>query len=306
MRTVLLFATAFVLTGCSAPQERVPEVRPFVDVTWLNENLEAVIPLDVRQDRPGVAFADAHIPGAAHTPYGQDPWRVTRDGVPAVMPQIQDLELLIGALGISNDDYVVVVSQGESAVEFGAATRIYWQFKVLGHERIAVLDGGFNAWLAAGYPTEKGVNRRPRATYTADLQPHLVATKEDVLAALDTGIPLIDARSANYYRGEAKARIAARYGRESRLRSRFHRCRGAMERGRDSARGRADNVLQHRPPGFTGMVYGVRGAGQQTGQALRRLGSGVVRRSRATDGKHRGLGSVVTSGRRAPMPNPGN
>jgi thiosulfate/3-mercaptopyruvate sulfurtransferase len=212
MRTVLLFATAFVLTGCSAPQERVPEVRPFVDVTWLNENLEAVIPLDVRQDRPGVAFADAHIPGAAHTPYGQDPWRVTRDGVPAVMPQIQDLELLIGALGISNDDYVVVVSQGESAVEFGAATRIYWQFKVLGHERIAVLDGGFNAWLAAGYPTEKGVNRRPRATYTADLQPHLVATKEDVLAALDTGIPLIDARSANYYRGEAKARIAARYG----------------------------------------------------------------------------------------------
>lgn len=129
-----------------------------------------------------------------------------------MMPRVRDLELLIGALGISNDDYVVIVSQGQSPIEFGAATRIYWQFKVLGHEKVAVLDGGYNAWLAAGYPTEEGVNRRPPLTYTANLQPPLVASKEDVLVALENGVPLIDARSANYYRGEAKARIAARYG----------------------------------------------------------------------------------------------
>lgn len=212
MRALFVLGTTLILTACSASQERVLEVRSVVDAAWMNENIEAVMPLDIRQDRPGAAFADAHIPGAAHSPYGQDPWRVTRDGIAGLMPRVQDLELLIGALGISNDDYVVIVSQGQSAVEFGAATRVYWQFKVLGHERVAVLDGGFNAWLAAGYPTEEGVNRRPRATYTANLQPHLVASKEDVLAALESGIPLVDARSANYYRGEAKARIVQRYG----------------------------------------------------------------------------------------------
>lgn len=212
MRRIFVLAATVILTACAGPQRQPLELQPLVDAAWLNENLEPVTPLDIRQDRPGAAFAEAHIPGAAHSPYGQDPWRVTRDSVPGMMPSVRDLELLIGALGISNDDYVVIVSQGESALEFGSATRVYWQFKVLGHENVAVLDGGFNAWLAAGYPTERGVNRRPAVTYRANEQPHLVARKEDVLAALESGVPLIDARSADYYRGEAKARIAARYG----------------------------------------------------------------------------------------------
>ncbi|MGD8866066.1 MAG: rhodanese-like domain-containing protein [Gemmatimonadales bacterium] len=212
MRKVLVVAVALLLTTCAAAEERVLEVQPLVSAEWLNKNLEAVIPLDVRQDRPGAVFADAHVPGATHSPYGQDPWRVTRNGVPGLMPAVADLELLIGALGIANDDYVVIVPQGQSAVEFGSATRIYWLFKVLGHEKVAILDGGFNAWLARDYSTERGVNRRPPATYTAEPQSNLVAAKQDVLAALETGIAVIDARSANYYRGEAKARIVSRSG----------------------------------------------------------------------------------------------
>ena len=212
MRRMLAFAVVLILAGCAAPTERRLEVQPLVDAAWLNENLQAVVPLDIRQDRPGAAFVDAHIPGAVHSPYGQDPWRVTQDGVVGMMPGAADLELLIGALGISNDDYVVIVSQGESALELGSATRVYWQLKMLGHEKVAILNGGFNSWLAAEYRTEKGVNRRPRATYTATVQPRLLAGKEDVLAALESGIPLIDARSANYYRGEARARMVQRYG----------------------------------------------------------------------------------------------
>lgn len=212
MKNVSLLAVVLCLAACAAPEDRVLEVQPLVSAEWLNENLEAVVPLDVRQDRPGGTFADAHVPGATHSPYGQDPWRVTRIGVPGLMPEVQDLESLIGALGIADDDYVVIVPQGQSAVEFGSATRIYWMFKVLGHEKVAVLDGGFNAWLARDFSTERGVNRRPPATYTADPQLHLVATKRDVLTALETGTPVVDARSADYYRGEAKARIVARSG----------------------------------------------------------------------------------------------
>lgn len=212
MKKVLVVASALVLTTCAAGEKRVLEVQPLVSAEWLRENLEAVMPLDVRQDRPGAAFADAHIPGATHSPYGQDPWRVTRNGVPGLMPDVKDLESLLGALGISNDDYVVIVPQGQSAVEFGCATRVYWLLKALGHEKVAILDGGFNAWLAAHYSTERGINRRPPATYTANPQRHLVASKQDVLAALETGVPLIDARPVDYYRGEAKARIVARSG----------------------------------------------------------------------------------------------
>ncbi len=211
MRKISAILLALVLAACASP-ERPLEVRPLVDAAWLNENIDAVITLDIRRDSPEAAYATAHIPGAVHSPYGTDPWRVTQDGLPGMMPRVQDLELLIGSLGISNDDYVVIVPAGESAVEFGSATRVYWQFKVLGHEKVAILNGGFGAWTEAGYPTEEGLTRRPPTTYTANLQSPLIASKEDVLAALESGTPLIDARSGNYYRGEVKSRAADRHG----------------------------------------------------------------------------------------------
>lgn len=211
MRKSLVPVGVLILAASVAAQVSL-QVRPLVNADWLKQNLETVVPLDVRQDRPGAAFDDAHVPGAVHSPYGQDPWRVTRNGVPGMMPEARELARLIGSLGIGNDDYVVIVPQGQSAVEFGAATRVFWLFKVLGHEKVAILDGGFDAWLAAGYSTEKGISPRSPATYVAHVQPQLIATKRDVLAALESGVPLIDARAANYYRGEAKARIVARYG----------------------------------------------------------------------------------------------
>jgi len=211
MRRMLVPAATLLLAACVAAEGSL-KVQPLIKADWLHQNLQAVVPLDIRQGRPGAAFIDAHVPGAVHSPYGQDPWRVTRNGVPGMMPEVRDLELLIGSLGIRNDDHVVIVPQGQSAVEFGAATRVYWLFKVLGHEKVAILDGGFDAWLAAGYSTESGMNRRPSATYAAHVQPQLVANKQDIVAALESGLPLIDARPTNYYRGEAKARVVARHG----------------------------------------------------------------------------------------------
>ncbi len=211
VRKIPAILVALAFAACASP-DRPLEVQPLVDAAWLLENVDAVVTLDIRQDRPEAAYATAHIPGAVHSPYGTDPWRVTQDGVPGMMPRVQDLELLIGALGISNDDYVVIVPAGASAVEFGSATRVYWQFKVLGHEKVAILNGGFGAWTQAGYATEAGATRRPPATYTANLQPRLIASKEDVVAALESGTPLIDARSGNYYRGEVKSRASERHG----------------------------------------------------------------------------------------------
>jgi thiosulfate/3-mercaptopyruvate sulfurtransferase len=212
MRTILAGLTLLLSVACAGPETR-PEAQPLVDAAWLEDNLDAVVVLDIRANRPeGSPYQFGHIPGAVHSPYAQDPWRVTRDGVPAMLPLVEDLEGLIGGLGISNDDHVVIVAEGQSAGDLGSSTRVYWGFKVVGHERVSILNGGFAAWRNAGYPTEVGRNEPTPTTYTANYQRQLVASTRDVVAALDSGTPLIDARSEPYYRGERRFAMAARYG----------------------------------------------------------------------------------------------
>ncbi len=215
MRMMSAGLAALAFFACAGPEAR-EEVRPLVDAAWLNDNLDEVVVLDVRTDNPAAgplaSYAAGHITGAIHAPYGRTPWRVTRDGVPGMLPPIADMERLIGGLGIANDDDVVIVAAGMSAAEMGTATRVYWEFKVLGHERVSILDGGFAAWRSAGYPVETRPNAPGPTSYAASFQPQLVAGTEDVVDAVEDGRPLIDARSANYYRGAAKSRVAARYG----------------------------------------------------------------------------------------------
>lgn len=212
MRPVVAGLAALLLTACASPRV-AEEVQPLVDAAWLNDNLDAVVVLDIRRGGgAGAAYEDGHIPGAIHSGYGVDPWRVVRDGVPGMLPPVADLERLIGGLGISNGDHVVIVPAGASAAEFGTATRVYWEFKVLGHEKVSILNGGYGAWVDAGYPVETDTHELAPTTYEANYQPRLVASKEDVIAAREAGTPLIDARSVDYYLGAAKSRVAARYG----------------------------------------------------------------------------------------------
>lgn len=212
MRTILAGLAVLLAVACARSETR-QGVQPLVDAAWLEDNLDAVVVLDIRADRPdGSPYRVGHIPGAVHSPYAQDPWRVNREGVPAMLPLNVDLVRLIGGLGISNDDHVVVVAEGQSAGDLGSSTRVYWGFKVVGHERVSILNGGFTAWTGAGYPTEAGRNEPVPTTYTADYQRHIIATTRDVVAALDSGTPLVDARSEPYYRGERKFAMAARYG----------------------------------------------------------------------------------------------
>ncbi len=215
MRTILIGLTAVLVAACAAPETQV-EAGALVDAAWLNDHLDDVVVLDIRAENRATgrhgSYAAGHIPGAIPASYSQIPWRMTRDSIPGMLPRVEDLEHILGALGISNDDHVVIVSLGASAAEFGSATRIYWQFKVLGHERVSILNGGYMAWLGAGYRVETEVGMPTRTTYTANFQPQLVANREDVLAALESGTPLIDARPANYYSGQAEIGTSGRYG----------------------------------------------------------------------------------------------
>jgi thiosulfate/3-mercaptopyruvate sulfurtransferase len=211
----LILAVTGLLAATSAMAE-APAVEPLVEPKWLAEHLdnEDLVVLDVRSKIDGSdrqTYEAGHIPGAIYSSYTEDGWRTTRDGVVGMLPPVPDLEQLIGGLGIDNDDAVVIVPAGVGATDFGSAARVYWTFKVLGHDRVAILDGGYKAWTAAGLDVEQGSVDPQAATFEANFRPELVATAEEVEAAEENGVTLVDSRPADYFKGETKhpkARVA--------------------------------------------------------------------------------------------------
>jgi thiosulfate/3-mercaptopyruvate sulfurtransferase len=105
----------------------------------------------------------------------------------------------IGALGISNDSFVVCYDGSGANL---SAARAWWTFKVFGHDRAAVLDGGLVAWQREGRPLESGDAQRPAARFTAGYRKELVRSMVDVREALERGsAQVVDARSASRFTG---------------------------------------------------------------------------------------------------------
>lgn len=181
---------------------------PLVDVTWLKANLKRddLVLLDIRNQIDGgsaESFAKGHIPGSVHSDYLRAGWRTEIDGVVGQVPSADALETLIGSLGIGNDDTVLVIPAGVSSSDFGSAARIYWTFKYAGHDQVAILDGGFRAWIAdPNNPIAKGVSSREPEIFEVELRPELRVGADAVAAAIDDGkTVLLDGRPARQFKG---------------------------------------------------------------------------------------------------------
>jgi thiosulfate/3-mercaptopyruvate sulfurtransferase len=195
------------------------DTSPLTSVTWLRTHLRdpGLVILDVRSvidGGGGEAYAQGHIPGAIHSDYDKAGWRVTRDGVPFMLPTTPELEKLIGDLGIDEASRVVVVPAGVSASDFGAAARVYWTLKVTGVTRISILDGGFAAWRSdPSDPVEAGRNAPSPTIFSAIIDGSLLAETSDVeQVERSGGATLVDARSAALFSGKARAEPARAYG----------------------------------------------------------------------------------------------
>lgn len=210
--TILMLAT--LAAGYAKP---AVAAEPLVDAAWLKGSLgkDGVVVLDVTSNPR--AYVQGHIPGAVFTNYGKDGWRTDgkRNGhkVSGVLPEVAVLERLIGGLGIGNSDHVVIVPMGAGAGEMGVATRIYWTFKVLGHDEVSILNGGMAAWMAdRGNPLEKTVNKPAPKAFRADFRPELIATADEVKDAMANGTALIDSRPADQYLGINKSGAVRAFG----------------------------------------------------------------------------------------------
>jgi thiosulfate/3-mercaptopyruvate sulfurtransferase len=191
---------------------------PLVSTDWLKQHLNDadLVVLDVRSAIDGggaEAYAAGHIPGAVHSDYDKAGWRVTRNGVPFMLPTLAELEKLIGETGIDEDSHVVVVPAGVHITDFGAAARTYWTLKVAGVTKLSILDGGYAAWAAQRNPVETGASKPSPKIFTATLDKSLFVDAREVEAIeRDGGVTLVDARPASFFAGREKAPAVQAYG----------------------------------------------------------------------------------------------
>jgi len=214
IRMTSLIAFASLVFGPVTAVSAESMAGPLVDAGWVAAHScdEGVVALDIRGSARG--FQRGRVPCSVHSSYFGDSWRVKHNGIPGMLPDSETLAALIGGLGISNDDHVVVIGDGGSPGATTAATRVYWTFKVSGHDAVSLLDGGFAAYRDAGQvPMEKGeAEARPATSFAVTLQNDLLATADDVAAASGAGVDVIDNRGSDYYVGINKAGIAKRAG----------------------------------------------------------------------------------------------
>lgn len=180
-----------------------------IDTDWLNDHLSDpdVVLLDATtafgtptSDGSGLdMYRRGHIPGAVHADLLGHLADDTSDLNATVLPSERFAER-IGALGVSDDSHVVVYDQGSMMW----ATRLWWNLRLEGHDRVSVLDGGFRAWRAAGFEVATGEERNEPATFTAHRRPELYADRERVQAALgDESVVLIHSLDRATYTGDS-------------------------------------------------------------------------------------------------------
>jgi thiosulfate/3-mercaptopyruvate sulfurtransferase len=180
---------------------------PLIDVATLARNRARPdwIVVDCRftltQPAAGrVAYDKGHIPGARYAHLDDD---LSGKPGPAEgrhpLPEPAAFAATLGAWGIGPGDTVVAYDEGSGAI----AARLWWLLRWVGHERCAVLDGGFAAWLEAGQTVEQVAPTIVARRYPArEPRRDLVVTTGNIAARQAAGAVLVDARAAPRYRGE--------------------------------------------------------------------------------------------------------
>ena len=138
-------------------------------------------------------FLEARIPGAQF--FDIDLISDTESPLPHMLPKPEKFASHVRKMGIGDGKKVICYD----SVGLFSAARVWWMFKVFGHDDVAVLDGGLPKWKAENRPLEDGPPIKPQERhFTARFQSMMVRDKSDVRKALQVA----DARSPGRFRGE--------------------------------------------------------------------------------------------------------
>jgi thiosulfate/3-mercaptopyruvate sulfurtransferase len=146
-------------------------------------------------------FENSHIPGAIYAHLDEDLSGPVVAGETGrhPLPPVDIFAERLGSWGIDNDVQVVVYDDRGGAI----AARLWWMLKWMGHGAVAVLDGGWPAWLREDYPVTNEIFVPQIRKFEPNLRSELVVTAEKLLENFgDPSFRLIDSRDPERFTGE--------------------------------------------------------------------------------------------------------
>jgi len=158
---------------------------------------------DLRETSAGErAFALGHIAGAVYANLDRDLSDLSKTGRGRhPLPDAEHFCETLGRWGISPEHQVVAYDGRDGAM----ASRLWWMLRVLGHRRVAVLEGGLETWQRAGGRMETGAARSKPAAYRARFNVRQIVSTAVLAARLASGgTTLLDARARERFRGEVE------------------------------------------------------------------------------------------------------
>jgi thiosulfate/3-mercaptopyruvate sulfurtransferase len=145
-------------------------------------------------------YLEAHIPGAVYADLDQDlAGPPGGDAGRHPLPDLDQFRARLGEWGIDGRAQVVCYDDSGGSV----AARLWWMLRYLGHEAVALLDGGWPAWRAREYPVATGEEKAEPRRFQGEPRSEMVAEMAEV-AAMGSSSVLVDAREAARYRGEVE------------------------------------------------------------------------------------------------------
>ena len=220
MKTINIIATfiitlastsAFARAGSDPASQASDSLPSLVEVEWLKDHLRDpdIVILDctvkVSMDEAGFKmtsgrenYQNGHIPSAGFVDLlGNLSDLESPNKYALPKPEIFAKEM--GKMGIGDTTRVVLYSAGRP----DWATRVWWMLKWIGFDNAAILNGGPEAWTAAGLPLSIEPFRATERQLSVKLRPHIIAEKNDVASAIkDHATCLIDAMPEAHYKGE--------------------------------------------------------------------------------------------------------
>ena len=143
-------------------------------------------------------YLAGHIPGAVY--FDIDQIADTSSGLPHMLPDAALMAKEMTALGLGDGMRFVVYD----SLGLFAAARVWWMLKAFSVKDVALLDGGLPKWIREGRPLESGAFTPTPRAFTPKLDPHVVASLDDVRRALASGsATVLDARPADRFEGRA-------------------------------------------------------------------------------------------------------
>ncbi|XP_063164474.1 3-mercaptopyruvate sulfurtransferase [Candoia aspera] len=147
---------------------------------------------------PQSEFEERHIPGAAF--FDIDHCSDRTSPYDHMLPSATDFAEYVGKLGVGSDSHVVVYDASDQGLF--SAPRVWWMFRVFGHDAVSLLDGGLKNWMKEGYPVSSGRSPPASAEFHASLDKSMVKTYEQIKENIESRqFQVVDARSAGRFAG---------------------------------------------------------------------------------------------------------